>query len=231
MPSRMEIKPSHNEFRRGVIAPVDTFREAWQLVKSDYPLLFVVTIIGVLLGSIVPIILTGPFVCGIYLCFLDKYDGRELRLDRVFEGFRFWRQSILIMAAILIPVAIVVAAVYLPLFLAAISGVEMTEAELWRFIAVTIATEAVLAFVMVCFHTLLVFAIPLVVDRGMTGVSAIRLSARAVWANLSGIVGVMAIGMVVSIVGYLMLCFGIYFVMPLLVALSVVAYRKVFPIG
>lgn len=220
---------TNTEFRTGVIAPVETLKEAWSLVKSDYPLLFVISIVGVLLASVIPVILTGPFVCGIYLCFLDKYDGRELKLERLFKGFQFFGPSIVVILAIMLPLMVVIGVVYLPLLMAAMQGVEMTEQELWRFIAITLATEAVAAFVMVCFHTLLFFAVPLVVDRRMSGFAAIKLSVISVWGNLSGIVGLMAVGMAVSIGGYLMLCVGIYFVMPILIAMSVVAYRKVFP--
>lgn len=55
------------------------------------------------------------------------------------------------------------------------------------------------------------------------------ISAKAVWQNLSGVVGLFAVGIVVAIVGYLMLCIGIYLVLPLIIAANVVAYRKIFP--
>ena len=82
---------------------------------------------------------------------------------------------------------------------------------------------------MVCLQTLLLFTFPLIIDRNLSAVEAIKTSARAVLKNMGGIIGLLGVSFVISIVGYLALCVGLYFVIPIIVAGFAVAYRKVFP--
>ena len=94
-----------------------------------------------------------------------------------------------------------------------------------------IATIVVLALVvaLVCVHVLLMFSLPLIVDKKLSAWPAITLSARAVRANLSGVVGLMLVGMGVALVGYMALCIGVYFALPVILMSSTLAYRKIFP--
>ena len=82
---------------------------------------------------------------------------------------------------------------------------------------------------MVCFHTLLMFSFPLIVDRNLSAVKAMTTSARAVLRNLGGVVGLILVNFGLVLVGELAFCVGVYFVIPILIAGNVVAYRKVFP--
>ena len=82
---------------------------------------------------------------------------------------------------------------------------------------------------MVCFHKLLMFSFPLIVDRNLGAFAAMSLSARAVWNNLGGVAGLYGVGFVLSLAGMLAFCVGIYFVIPIIIAGNVLAYRKVFP--
>ena len=82
---------------------------------------------------------------------------------------------------------------------------------------------------MVCFHTLLIFSFPLIVDRGMGGFQSMKISAKAVWMNLGSVVGLIMVNFVLALIGYLALCVGVYFVIPIILAGNAVAYRKVFP--
>jgi uncharacterized membrane protein len=87
----------------------------------------------------------------------------------------------------------------------------------------------VIAVILGCIHAFITFAFPLIVERGMNGWDAVKLSAKAVWANLSGVVGLILGEFVIGFVGYLVCGVGLYFVLPLLFAGVLVAYRKVFP--
>jgi uncharacterized membrane protein len=73
------------------------------------------------------------------------------------------------------------------------------------------------------------FSFPLIVDKNLSAWQAMKTSARAVWANLSGVVGLFVVGFVMNIAGLLMACIGVYLVIPLVIAANVVAYRKIFP--
>jgi hypothetical protein len=217
------------EFRTGVIRPVDVYKEAWELIKSEYWMAFGISLVGMVIGSIVPLVLFGPMMCGIYLCFFERVEGRPLKFDLLFKGFDYFLPSLIVALVIMVPVFVLILAMYIPMIGIAMAGPRMSESELVPFLAGIVLLEVVVAFFMVCLHTLLLFAFPLIADRKLTGFQAMQASARAVWQNLAGVVGLYAVGFVVCIAGYLALCVGIYLVLPLIFMANAVAFRKIFP--
>ncbi len=217
------------EFRTGVIKPVDVYKEAWEMIKDQYWLVFGITIVGMLVGSAVPIVLIGPMMCGIYLVLFAKYAGRPIDFGQLFKGFDYFMPSLLLAVIITVPALFLIFAIYVPMFVMMMAGPRMDESEVVALIAGSIAAELIVAAIMVCIHTLLLFAFPLIVDKKLSAMASIKTSARAVWANLGGVVGLFVVGFGVCILGYLALCVGIYLVLPVVIAANVVAYRKVFP--
>lgn len=221
----------NTEFRTGVIKPVEVYKEAWELIKDQYWIIFAVVLVGLLIGGAVPIVLVGPMVCGIYLVLFNKFEGKEVDFGLLFKGFDYFLPSLILAVIVTVPTLIMVFAIYIPMVGIAMAGPRMGETELIAFIAVTIVIELIFAVIMVCIHTLLMFAFPLIVDKKLPVLQAMKTSARAVWANMGGVVGMFAVGFVVCIVGYMLLCVGIYLVIPLVIAANALAYRKVFPAG
>lgn len=217
------------EFRTGVIRPVEVYKEAWELMKDQYWLVFGITLVGMLIGSAVPIVLIGPMICGIYLCLFEKIEGRPLKFELLFKGFDYFLPSLIVSVVVMVPVLILIFAMYVPMIGIAMARPRMSESELIPFVIGIIILEFVVAFIMVCLHTLLMFAFPLIADRKLTGFQAIGVSAKAVWQNLSGVAGLFGVGFVVCLVGYLMLCIGIYLVLPLIFMANAVAFRRIFP--
>jgi hypothetical protein len=74
------------------------------------------------------------------------------------------------------------------------------------------------------------FVFPLIVDRELTGVEAVKTSIRAVFANLGGVIGVMFLEFVLALVGVLACYIGAIFVIPITFAATAIAYRQVFPV-
>ena len=219
----------NTDFQTGTIKPVEIYKEAWAIMKERYWLVFGIVIVGMLIGGAVPIILIGPMMCGMFLCLFDLIDGRELKFEKLFKGFDYIWKSLLVSVLIFVPIFIVLFTIYIPMIAMAIAGPKMSESELIPFLIGTVIFEIVIVVVMVCFHTLIMFAYPLIVERGLTGVQAMMVSAKAVWNNLAGMAGLFGVGFVVAIVGYLMLCVGLYLVLPLIMMAQAVAFRKIFP--
>jgi uncharacterized membrane protein len=217
------------EFRTGVIRPVEVYKEAWALMKDQYWMVLAVTFVGIIIGSAVPIVLIGPMVCGIYMCLFEKVEGRPVTFDRLFKGFDFFLPSLIVSVVVLGPVLVLIFVMYLPMIAIAMAGPRMSEAELIPFLVGTIVFELIVVFLMVCLHTLLMFAFPLIADRKLSGLQSMVVSAKAVWQNLGGVAGLFGVGFVLCIVGYLMLCIGIYLVLPIIFMANAVAYRKIFP--
>jgi len=218
-----------SEFKTGVINPIEVYKEAWEMIKDQYWIIFAITFVGIVVGGAVPLILIGPMMCGIYLVLLHKHEGRPADFGVLFKGFDYFLPGLILAIIITVPLIFFIVAIYLPLVAIAVAAPNLNESEVLMFIGGTLAVEFVVALIMVCLHTLLSFAFPLVVDKKLSATQAVKLSARAVWNNLGGVAGLFAVGFVVAIVGYMMLCIGIYLVLPLILAATLVAYRKVFP--
>lgn len=217
------------EFRTGVIQPIECYKEAWELIKSQYWLLLAITILGVMIGGATMYVLLGAMVCGIFYCYFQAIDGKKVEIEGLFKGFGYFVPSLIVTIVIVAPVLIVFSILYVPLIVTAMSGARISQSELYAMFGTMMVAEIIFSIFMVCLHTLLMFSFPLIVDKKLPAWQAMRTSARAVWANLSGVVGLFVAGFVVSLIGYLMLCIGIYLVIPLMFAAQVVAYRKIFP--
>jgi len=217
------------DFRTGEIRPIECFKEGWESIKPQYWLIFAISILGAIIGGVSFYVLLGAMVSGMYVCYFRAIDGKTVEVEHLFKGFSYFWPSLLVTVLIVGPIIALYALIYVPLLITTIMGTRMSEDELYSFLAVTLVLELVIAVVMVCLHTLLMFAYPLIVDRGLSGWSAITTSARAVLKNLKGVTGLWAAGVVVVLLGFLALCVGVYFVLPVLIAANVTAYRKVFP--
>ena len=216
-------------FKTGVINPIECFKEGWELIKSDYWLLFAISIVGALIGGFSMYILFGAMLCGIYLSFLRKIDTGTVSFDDLWKGFSYFLPGFLVMLLFIIPMIIIYGIIYVPFILQIVMGSAMSSDEMMQMLFGALAIDSVLAVIMVCFHTLLIFAFPLIVDKNMSAIQAVKTSVSAVWQNLSGVVGIIAVQIGLSILGMLTCGIGIYFLMPIMLAGFAVAYRKVFP--
>ena len=217
------------DFQTKVIKPVEIYKESWALIKDQYWLTFGITIVGMLIGGAVPIVLIGPAICGIYVCLFHKIEGREVKFDLLFKGFDYFKPSLIVAVVVMVPVFVLIFTVYIPMIGMALAGPRMNEPDLLAWLIGVGIFEFFIALFMVCIHTLLMFAFPLIVDRQLSGIESMKTSARAVWQNLGGVAGLFGVGFLVGIVGYLMLCVGIYLVLPLIFMSNAVAFRKIFP--
>ena len=87
----------------------------------------------------------------------------------------------------------------------------------------------VVFLVSIVIAVLFFFTFPLIADRNMKGVQAVRTSIRAATANLGGVIGLVLLTQLMSFVGSLACCIGAIFVLPIHFAAVAIAYRKVFP--
>jgi uncharacterized membrane protein len=87
----------------------------------------------------------------------------------------------------------------------------------------------VVGIVSLIIHTLFLFSYPLVVDRKLSGVDAIKTSYRAALKNLGGILGLILLMFGLTILGVLACYVGVFFLLPVSFATYAAAYRRVFP--
>ena len=220
---------TNNDFLTGRIKPVECFKEGWELIKDEYWLLFAISLVGGLIGGVTMYILFGAMVCGIFYAFLRKIDGGRASFDDLWKGFEWFVPGLVVTLFIVVPMIIVYLVLYLPIILALAMGSNLREDEMFGILAGAVVVDLFIIVVMVCAHTLLMFSFPLIVDRGFGAFKAMGTSARAVLKNLGGVAGLLAVNFGIVLVGQLALCVGVYFVIPILIAGNVVAYRKIFP--
>ncbi len=224
---------SEIEFKTGVIRPVECFQEGWEIIKDQYWLFFALTLVGLLIGSFTFYILLGAMYCGIYYAMLRKMDGQTAVFEDLFKGFNYFAPGLIATIIFVVPAIILMlisyASIFAMLFAAVNSRGQISPSAIFSLYGVIFGEGIVIAGILGSLHALITFAFPLIVERNMNGWDAVKLSAKAVWANLSGVVGLIIGEFVIGFVGYLVCGVGLYFVLPLLFAGVLVAYRKVFP--
>src|SRR5438477_7390937 len=112
-------------------------------------------------------------------------------------------------------------------------GGDMNPDQMSGFMATFFGFEIVfiifLMTVSILVEIFFMFAIPLVVDRKLSALEAIKLGFRACKANFSGVLGLLLLNSGLGLVGVLCCFVGVYFYLPVAFASYAVAYRRVFP--
>lgn len=217
------------EIRSGGIRAIECAKEGYELIKSDYWLLFAIWLVGGMIGGFTLFIAAGAMTCGTFYAYLRKIDGHPANFDDLWKGMQWFLPGLVVMALIIVPILLVYALIYIPVLIAASIGSRMSESELLQMLAAAFIVDLILLLVTVCLHTLMIFAIPLIVDKGFGPIKAITTSARAVFKNLGGVAGLIGVNFLLVLAGYAALCVGVYFVIPIILASTLVAYRRVFP--
>ena len=230
------------EFRQEVIRPSECLRAGWLLVKDRYWFFLAMTTVGLVVGSLAPLgLLLGPMICGIYLCLLRTMRGESVAFKMLLGGFDFFLQSFV--ATLIQIVPIMAMAIPVNLFFALLfvkhvfQWVGPPYAEIADLLgpgltaAIVAAATVVIFLLSVFFGTFFMFGYPLVVDKGLSGWEAVKLSARASRANFGGAARLMAATTLLSLAGSLVCYVGAFLVTPVTLAAWAVAYRRVFPEG
>src|SRR5215213_8252673 len=84
------------EFRRGVIKPIECYREAWELIKNHFWLLLAVIFVAGMIGGASMYILFGAMTCGAFYCYLKVIDRRDFKFEDLFKGFGFWLPGLIV---------------------------------------------------------------------------------------------------------------------------------------
>lgn len=217
------------QFNTGIIRPIECYKEAWELIKNRFWLLLGIVFLGGIIGAASMYILLGAMGCGIFYCYLRVIDRKDFTFEDLFKGFGFWLPGLIVALFIIVPLFVLYGLIYIPPIVAIASNPNIKPEELMTIIGASFLVDLVFTVFMVCFHTLLMFSFPLIVDRNLSAFQAMKTSAKAVWANLSGVAGLFGVGFLLSLLGMMVFCLGIYFVMPLMIGANVLAYRKIFP--
>jgi len=227
--------PDPIPFNRVSIAPFAYVGEAWERVKGQYWMFLGITVVGMLIASLVPMaVMMGPMMCGIYLCFREQGRGNPVSFETLFKGFdRFMESFIAALLMVAASLVLVVPLIFLMLFSGFFVGALSASRAPQEGTIVLIVLLAIGAFLLIMLASVLLnllfsFTFPLIVDRGLTGLEAVKLSMRAAYANIWGLVGLGLVVFCLSLVGVCFCYIGAFFVMPITFGVHWITYERVF---
>jgi uncharacterized membrane protein len=225
------------EYRRAAVEPVECLKGAWELIKDQYWLFFGLVLVGLIIGSAVPLgILMGPMMCGLFLTYFRKRKGLPIEFGTMFKGFDYFGQSIVAALLHVIPITVVIVAAYIFLYVGMFAAMIATSAAGENaapvagigFFLVFILFYVLIMLLVILISIGFTFAYPLIVDRNMSGFDAVKLSFRAAFSNFWRLLGLNLLGGLLGLVGLCLCIVGVYLVIPVTLGASAVAYEQVF---
>jgi hypothetical protein len=226
------------QFRTGVIKPTECVKEAWALIKDQYWLFLGIVFVGVFIGGAVPIVLIGPMLVGIFICFFRRMRGEPIEFSTLFKGFDYFAQSLIAALIQAIPMVIIIVPMYVIMFVIMMTSMPRAGGRMnpddastfvMTFLGFYFVFIVVLLTVAIVVGIFFLFAFPLIADRNLSGVDAVKLSIKAGKANFGGILGLILVNIGLATLGVLACYVGAFLVAPVTFASYAVAYRRVFP--
>ena len=237
---------------------IGCFSRGFELLKENFGTLFIGSLIffaiqfGVgLLGSIpfvgliiklAGFICGGPLLAGLYYLSMRVNRGERAEVGEVFAGFRRGFGQLFLVRLIQSLVGLIC---YLPvifLFGAALfsafmklknlqPGTPPDPAVIQGFYALVLTA---LPLTLLCslpvmfFSVTWYFALPLIIDKRMDCITALKTSWRMVMKHWFSVFGLLALCGILMFVGILLCCIGALFAFPVTIAASMIAYETIF---
>jgi len=221
-------------FTPGAVQPMVCLRAGYDLIRDQYWLFAGMCFVAILIGSAVPLgILMGPMMCGLYVAIFQKHRGKQVEFGTLFKGFDYLGESIIATLIHVIPIIIVIVPFYIIfygvlLFMIPRSGGEPDPGTLLGFFGVFFVLLIIVMILIILVSVLFTFTYPLIVDRRLGGVDAVRTSARAALANFLPLLGLLLLTGVLGFLGMLLCYVGMFLVFPVTFAATSMAYEQVF---
>lgn len=221
-------------FNRNAVEPIACLKAGWELVKPQYWLIVGMCFIGFFIGSAVPLgILMGPMMCGIYLTYFALRRGEPVEFGLLFKGFEFFGPSVVATLIHAVPIVVVVVPMYLLFYVSMVVSIaaQGNEPNPVAFLGVMATFSLVLLVVFIAIIIISIgftFVYPLIVDRRLQGLDAVKLSFRAAMGNFWRLLGMMLLGGLLGICGMLICYVGIFLVFPITYGAVATAYEQVF---
>ncbi|HEY6659783.1 MAG TPA: hypothetical protein VI031_01530 [Pyrinomonadaceae bacterium] len=221
-------------YRQNAVEPVQCIKDGWEIVKGQYWLFVGMCLVGMMIGSAVPAgILLGPMMCGLYLTLFKQRSGEPIEFGTLFKGFDYFGPSLIATVLHFVPIFAIVMFIYFFFYISVIVSVMALgdDPSAWAVFGVLAMLGLFflsIFLVIVVISLGFTFAYPLIVDRRLAGLDAVKLSFKAVMANFWRLLAMVMLTSLMSIAG-MMLCYvGVFLVLPISYASIATAYERVF---
>ena len=221
-------------FRRKAVEPTECLKSANALIKDKYWLFVGMCLVGLLIGSAVPFgILMGPMMCGLYMAYFKKRRGEFFEFGDLFKGFDYFAQSVVATLLHAIPIVVIIVPGYILFYVSfilsvAVQGDEPNPAAMFGVMGMFMIFYVLALIVILLVSIGFTFVYPLIVDRKLGAIDAIKLSFRAAMANFGRLFVLFLLNGLLSIGGLLLCYVGMFLVLPITYGAIAVAYEQVF---
>lgn len=229
--------PATIPFQRKAVQPMVCLKSGWALIKDQYWLFVGMCLVAIIIGSVVPFgILMGPMMCGLYLALFQRRRGQTVEFGVLFKGFDYLGESIIATLIHVIPVIVIIVPFYIAFYAAmfvlmARQGNEPDPATMLGFFAIFFVFLIIVLVLVIVISVLFTFTYPLIVDRRLSGLEAVKLSAQAALANFWQLLGLMLLTSALGFGGVLLCYVGMVLVFPVTFSALATAYEQVFGLG
>lgn len=224
------------EFRRNAVQPIECIKAGYNLVRNQYWLLVGICAVAILISSVVPMgILMGPMMCGVYLVLFQTRRGQPIEFGMLFKGFDFFGDSLVATLLHMVPIMAVFIPSYLIFYVGLIlmtqRGGQQDPTAVFTFFGLFAIFWLVMMVIILAMSVVFTFAYPLIVDRRLSGINAVKLSIRAGLANFWRLLGLLLLNGLMGFGGVLLCYVGVFLVLPISFAAIAMAYESVFGLG
>ncbi len=233
------------QFYSGAIDAGECVSNGWNLVKPNYWMYFGITLLAVILITCIPCVnffLMGPVGVGVYYVLLKGMRFEPVDFGMMFKGFEKFVPAMVVGLIQGLPGIIWTVVDYSVNIASLVGGTgnsgfgNFYQADIFESTFLAGLTAAYIIFailfavISVIWSLTFIFALPILAEHDVSPIEALKLSARAAWSNIGGLILLVIIQVFIALIGVLALCVGVLFVIPILYAATAFAYRQIFPL-
>lgn len=218
--------------RKIKIKPIQHLQRGYDLIRSNYWQFFGITLVGTLVGSLVPMgLIMGSMLIGIYLCFIEAEQKGSSEIGTVFRGFDQFADGLiayLIILAISFMVMLPVMFIFIGIILFPIIQSQNGGGPPPDFPVAIIFMYPVIILLNIFIMTPFIFTFQLMADRKLKATAAIKASWKGVSKNFMGIIWYVIALTFVSMLAAIFCYIPLLLLMPISFASMFVLYRDIY---
>jgi uncharacterized membrane protein len=227
-----------SEIRKVKVRTLSLFRRTFELIRDQYWLFLGITLLAMLLGSAVPFgLIMGNVLVGVYACYSQRDRHGRAEFSTMFKGFENFLEPFLAFLIIFAVAMVVMLPMMVAMFVLIVWPILQQASAAGPNAPPTLPPGMTLTIVtmyplMIAANILItmpfLFTFPLMAERNLRAVEAVKLSIQGVLRNFWGVLWCLIVVTMISIAGALMCYFPLFLLMPLTFGVFFTLYRDIY---